>query len=108
METKIMLLFSKKLLAPMSTRVPLEVQEIIDTLAESQGSDRAKWLRDAIDKKIELETGQSSSEHLEKSKNTKYPSVFTNVFKKFNTFLKALKKPDGLDRASSIHHLSGK
>ncbi len=108
METKIMLLFSKKLLAPMSTRVPLEVQEIIDTLAESQGSDRAKWLRDAIDKKIELETGQSSSAHIEKSKNTKYSSVFTNVFKKFNTFLKALKKPDGLDRASSIHHLSGK
>ena len=54
METKIMFVFSKKLLAPMSTRVPLEVQEIIDTLAESQGSDRAKWLRDAIDKKIEL------------------------------------------------------
>ncbi|OTG58628.1 hypothetical protein B9T36_09740 [Acinetobacter sp. ANC 4204] len=104
METKIMFVFSKKLLAPMSTRVPLEVQEIIDTLAESQGSDRAKWLRDAIDMKIELETGQSSSEHIEKSKNTKYSSVFRKVF----TFFQALKKPDVAGRASSIHHLSGK
>ena len=75
----------------MSTRVPLEVQEIIDTLAESQGSDRAKWLRDAIDKKIELETGQSSSEHLEKSKNTKYSSVFKKVFKNFK-FFSSIKK----------------
>mgnify|MGYP001561497001 FL=1 len=86
METKIMFVFSKKLLAPMSTRVPLEVQEIIDTLAESQGSDRAKWLREAIDMKIEMETGQSSSEHVEKSKNTKYSSVFKNVFKNLKLF----------------------
>ena len=88
----------------MSTRVPLEVQEIIDELAMSQGSDRAKWLRDAIDKKIELETGQSSSEHIEKSKNTTSTSVFKKVFSLF----KALKKPDGLDRALSIHQHSGK
>jgi len=104
MHTEIMIVFSRKLLAPLSTRVPLEVQELIDSLAENQGSDRAKWLRDAIDKKIEIETGQSSSEHVEKSKNTKYSSVFRNVF----NFFKALKKPDGSDRASSIHHLSGK
>ncbi len=71
----------------MSTRVPLEVQEIIDTLAESQGSDRAKWLRDAIDKKIELETVQSSSEHGEKAKDTEYSSVFKNVFKNIKLFL---------------------
>ena len=108
METKIMFVFSKKLLAPMSTRVPLEVQEIIDELATSQGSDRAKWLRDAIDKKIELETGQSSSEHIEKSKNTTSTSVFMNVCRNLKSFWQALKKPDGQDRASSIHHLSGK
>ena len=78
----------------MSTRVPLEVQEIIDTLAESQGSDRAKWLRDAIDLKIEVETGQSSSEHVKKSKNTTYSSVFTNVYKTVNTFFQTLKKPE--------------
>ncbi len=29
--------FSKKLLAPMSTRVPLEVQEMIDDLADEPG-----------------------------------------------------------------------
>ena len=70
----------------MSTRVPLEVQEIIDTLAISQGSDRAKWLRDAIDKKIELEAGQTSSEHIQKSKNTTSTSVFKSVFKSLNIF----------------------
>ena len=86
METKIMFVFSKKLLAPMSTRVPLEVQELIDNLAESQGSDRAKWLREAIDLKIEVETGQSSSARVKKSKNTKYSSVFKNVFKNLKLF----------------------
>ena len=86
METKITFVFSKKLLASMSTRVPLEVQELIDNLAESQGSDRAKWLREAIDLKIEVETGQSSTEHLKKSKNTTYASVFKNVFKNLKLF----------------------
>ena len=108
METNFTFVFSKKLLAPMSTRVPLEVQEIIDTLAENQGSDRAKWLRDAIDLKIEVETGQSSSEHVEKSKNTTSTSVFKNVCRNLKSFWQALKKPDGQDRASNIHHLSGK
>ena len=105
-----MILFSRKLLAPMSTRVPLEVQEIIDELAISQGSDRAKWLRDAIDKKIELETGQSSSEHIEKSKNTTSTSVFMNVCRNLKSFWQALKKPDVAGRASStaIHNHSGK
>lgn len=95
----IIISFSKKLLAPMSTRVPLEVQEIIDTLAESQGSDRAKWLREAIDLKIEVETGQSSTEQVKKSKNTTYSSVFRNVYKNLNTFFQTLKKPDGSDQA---------
>ena len=95
----IIISFSKKLLAPMSTRVPLEVQEIIDTLAESQGSDRAKWLREAIDLKIEVETGQSSKEQVKKSKNTSYSSVFKNVYKNLNTFFQTLKKPDGSDQA---------
>ncbi|MBJ8476606.1 hypothetical protein [Acinetobacter bereziniae] len=84
--------FSKKLLAPMSTRVPIEVQEVIDHLAESQGIDRAKFLREAIDLKIEVETGQSSAEHVKKSKNTTYTSVFKNVFKDLSTFIKTLKK----------------
>lgn len=110
MQTKILIVFSRKLLAPLSTRVPLEVQEIIDTLAESQGSDRAKWLRDAIDLKIEVETGQSSSVHIKKSKNTTSTSVFKNVCRNLKSFWQALKKPDGSDRASSttIHQLSGK
>lgn len=34
------ILFSRKLLAPMSIRVPLEVQEVFGKLAESQGCDR--------------------------------------------------------------------
>lgn len=108
METKIMFVFSKKLLAPMSTRVPLEVQEIIDILAENQGSDRAKWLRDAIDLKIEMETGQSSSEQVKKSKNTTSTSVFKNVCRNLKSFWQALKKPDVAGRASSIHQHSGK
>lgn len=78
--------FSRKLLAPMSTRVPLEVQELVDDLAESQGSDRAKWLREAIDLKIEMETGQSSSVHVQKSKNTTSTNVFKSVFKSLNIF----------------------
>ena len=92
----------------MSTRVPLEVQEIIDDLAMSQGSDRAKWLRDAIDKKIELETGQSSSVHVQKSKNTTSTSVFMNVCRNLKSFWHALKKPDVAGRASSIHQHTGK
>ena len=108
METNFTFVFSKKLLAPMSTRVPLEVQEIIDTLAENQGSDRAKWLRDAIDLKIEVETGQSSSEHVKKSKNTTSTSVFKNVCRNLKSFWQALKKPDVAGRASSIHQHSGK
>ena len=108
METNFTFVFSKKLLAPMSTRVPLEVQELIDNLAESQGSDRAKWLRDAIDLKIEVETGQSSSEHVEKSKNTTSTSVFKNVCRNLKSFWQALKKPDIAGQASSIHQHSGK
>lgn len=97
--SNIIISFSKKLLAPMSTRVPLEVQEIIDTLAESQGIERAKWIREAIDLKIEVETGQSSKEQVKKSKNTSYSSVFKNVYKNLNTFFQTLKKPDGSDQA---------
>jgi hypothetical protein len=104
------ILFSKKLLAPMSTRVPLEVQEVFDKLAESQGCDRAKLLREAIDLKIAVETGQSSSEYIEKSKNTSSTSVFKNVCRNLKSFWQALKKPDVAGRASStaIHNHSGK
>lgn len=83
----------------MSTRVPLEVQEVFDKLAESQGCDRAKLLREAIDLKIAVETGQSSSEHVKKAKNTSYSSVFKNVFKKLVLILN-IKKPDLLHQAS--------
>ncbi len=34
-----------KLLENMSTRVPIEVKQLIDDLANSNGSDRAKWMR---------------------------------------------------------------
>lgn len=93
--------FSRKLLAPMSTRVPLEVQEIVDDLADGN---RAKWLREAIEEKIEMETGQSLSVHVKKSKNTASTSVFQKVF----SFFHALKKPDVAGRASGIHQLTGK
>lgn len=88
--------FSRKLLAPMSTRVPLEVQELVDDLADGN---RAKWLREAIEEKIELETGQSLSEHVKKSKNTTFTSVFQKVF----NFFHPLKKPDIAGRASDVH-----
>ena len=86
--------FSRKLLAPMSTRVPLEVQELVDELAGTQSGARAKWLREAIDLKIEMDTGQFSIEALKKSKNTTYSSVFTNVYKAVSTFFHTLKKPE--------------
>ena len=86
--------FSRKLLAPMSTRVPLEVQELVDELAGAQSGARAKWIREAIELKIEVDLGQSSIEALKKSKNTTYSSVFTNVYKTVNTFFQTLKKPE--------------
>ncbi len=70
----------------MCTRVPLEIQELVDELADSQGIDRAKWIREAIDLKVEMETGQSSVEHVKKSKNTAYSSVFKNVYKNLSDF----------------------
>lgn len=36
---------SKKLLVPMSTRVPVEVQELVDELVGSHERGRAKWIR---------------------------------------------------------------
>ncbi|PHM80951.1 hypothetical protein, partial [Acinetobacter baumannii] len=64
---------SKKLLAPMSTRVPIEVQELVDELA---GGARAKWIREAIELKLEVDLGQSSIDELKKSKNTTNSSEY--------------------------------
>lgn len=91
--------FHKKLLAPMSTRVPLEIQELVDDLADGN---RAEWIRGAIELKIELETGQSLPVAIKKSKNTTYSSVFTNVYKTVNTFFQSLKKPEVAIRAFRV------
>lgn len=45
----------------MSTRVPIEVQELVDELADGA---RAKWIREAIELKLEVDLGQSSIEEL--------------------------------------------
>ncbi|EMP8705092.1 hypothetical protein APC42_17840 [Acinetobacter pittii] len=91
---------SKKLLAPMSTRVPIEVQELVDELA---GGARAKWIREAIELKIEVDLGQSSIEELKKSKNTMHSIEYMSFFKSIFSVFQTNKKPDVRDRALSVH-----
>ncbi|HCA5068488.1 hypothetical protein RAN67_02250 [Acinetobacter baumannii] len=91
---------SKKLLAPMSTRVPIEVQELVDELA---GGARAKWIREAIELKLEVDLGQSSIDELKKSKNTTNSSEYLNVFKSIFSLFQTNKKPDVRDRALGVH-----
>lgn len=52
----------------MSTRVPVEVQELVDELVGSHERGRAKWIREAINLKLEVDLGQSSIDELKKSK----------------------------------------
>ncbi|TVT77640.1 hypothetical protein [Acinetobacter colistiniresistens] len=91
----------EKLLEPMTTRVPVEVKQLVDDLAEGN---RAKWMREAIDLKLQIDLGQSSLEALKKAKNTTYSSEFMNVFKSIFSVLQISKKPDVRDRALSIVH----
>lgn len=84
---------------PVSTRVPVEMRQLVDDLAGSKGSDRAKWVREAIQEKIQSELGQSSLEELKTSMNTTSTSEYRNVFKNLFSFLKAIKKPDIAGRA---------
>lgn len=84
----------------MSTRVPIEVQELVDELA---GGARAKWIREAIELKLEVDLGQSSIEELKKSKNTVNSSEYLSVFKSIFSLFQTSKKPDVRDRALSVH-----
>lgn len=92
-----------KLLENMSTRVPIEVKQLIDDIAISNGSDRAKWIREAIDLKLKVDLGISSTEELIEKRNTPKSSEYRNVFKNLKVFLHALKKPDVAGRASGVH-----
>ncbi|WP_038342277.1 hypothetical protein [Acinetobacter sp. A47] len=91
----------EKLLEPLTTRVPVEVKQLVDDLA---GGNRAKWVREAIDLKLQIDLGQSSLETLKKSKNTTNSSEYRNLLKSIFSVFQISKKPDVQDRAlSSVH-----
>ncbi|MFV5192972.1 hypothetical protein ACMXYY_12655 [Acinetobacter courvalinii] len=91
----------EKLLEPMTTRVPAEVKQLVDDLAEGN---RAKWLREAIDLKLQIDLGQSSIEMFKKAKNTKYSSEYMNFLKSIFSVFQISKKPEVAIRAlSSVH-----
>lgn len=85
----------------MTTRVPVEVRQLVDDLAEGN---RAKWIREAIELKIEVDLGQSSIKELRKSKNTTYSSEYRNVFKNLFSVFQISKKPEVAIRAFSNVH----
>ncbi|MCU4398410.1 hypothetical protein [Acinetobacter junii] len=90
-----------KLLINISTRVDTCTQELVDSVAEQNGLNRAKWMREAIDLKLQIDLGQSSVEELKKSKNTTYSNEYRNVFKNLFSVFQISKKPDVRDRALS-------
>ncbi|MDO3665311.1 hypothetical protein [Acinetobacter higginsii] len=91
----------EKLLEPITTRVPVEVKLLVDDLAEGN---RAKWLREAIDLKLQIDLGQSSVEMFKKAKNTTYSNEYMNVFKTIFSVFQISKKPEVAIRAlSSVH-----
>ena len=90
----------EKLLEPVTTRVPVEVKQLVDDLADGN---RAKWMREAIDLKLQIDLGQSSIELLKKSKNTKYSSEYMNVLKTIISVFQISKKPEVAIRALSVH-----
>lgn len=91
----------EKLLEPLSTRVPVEVKQLVEDLADGN---KAKWVREAIDLKLQIDLGQSSLETLKKSKNTTYSSEYRNLLKSIFSVFQISKKPDVRDRAlSSVH-----
>lgn len=92
---------SEKLLEPMTTRVPVEVKQLVDDLADGN---RAKWLREAIDLKLQIDLGQSSIEMFKKAKNTKYSGEYMNFIKSIFSIFQISKKPEVAIRAlSSVH-----
>ena len=94
------ILLNSKLLESVSTRLPPEIKDLVDELAEGN---RAKWIREAIDLKLQIDLGQSSIELLKKSKNTGYSSEYVNVFKSIFSVFQISKKPDIAGRAFSVH-----
>lgn len=88
---------------PVCTRVPVEMRQLVDELAGSKGSDRAKWVREAIQEKIRNDLGQSSIEMVGKSKNTVSTNEYMNVFKNLFSFIKSIKKPDVAGQAFCVH-----
>lgn len=92
-----------KLLINISTRVDTCTQELVDSVAEQNGLNRAKWMREAIDLKLQIDLGQSSVEELKKSKNTTYSSEYRNVFKNLLSVFQISKKPEIAARAFSVH-----
>lgn len=96
--------FSTKLFSSVSTRVPVEIKDLVDDLAEANKSDRAKWIREAIELKLSIDLGKSSTELFKNSKNTSYSSEYINVFKNLFSFLPISKKPDVRNRAFSNVH----
>lgn len=94
---------SNKLLVNLSTRVPEEVQVLVDDVAKSNGLDRAKWMREAIRLKLEFDLNQSSSNETKYTTNTTNSNEYLNVFKSFFSLFHSNKKPDVRDRALSVH-----
>lgn len=95
------ILLNSKLLESVSTRLPPEIKDLVDELAEGN---RAKWIREAIELKLEMELGQSSTQFLNGSKNTTYSSEYMNVFKNLFSVFQISKKPEIAVRAlSSVH-----
>ncbi|MCJ0828805.1 hypothetical protein MN869_10120 [Acinetobacter sp. NIPH1876] len=91
----------EKLLEPMTTRVPIEVKQLIDDLADGN---RAGWIREAIVLKLQIDLGQSSVEALKKAKNTTYSSEYMNVFKSIFSVFQTSKKPEVAIRAFGNVH----
>ncbi|MHC3136244.1 hypothetical protein ACWPO0_10270 [Acinetobacter nosocomialis] len=94
---------SNKLLVNLSTRVPEEVQVLVDDVAKSNGLDRAKWLRDAIKLKLEVDLNQSSTTSGKNSTNTTNSNEYMNFLKSIFSVFHTSKKPDVRDRALGVH-----
>ncbi len=88
----------------LSTRVPFEIKQLVDDLVKTEGTDRAKWMREAIDLKLQIDLGQSSVEELKKAKNTRYSNEYRNVFKNLFSVFQISKKPEVAIRALSNVH----
>ncbi|MCH7290988.1 ribbon-helix-helix domain-containing protein [Acinetobacter sp. ANC 3926] len=94
----------EKLLESISTRVPPEIKDLVDELAKAEGSTRGGWIREAIELKLEIESGQSSVEMFKKAKNTTYSSEYRNFLKSIFSVFQISKKPEVAIRAlSSVH-----